>query len=121
MSSIQGALVVSWLERGGWKFLKESQPYTYQVFLLHIGATDILKRYRGTEVYWFYVQTLLDFFFSASERAEMCAELMRVPEFQNDPAFKAFRDAAKAEIRCHELISAIGDTAGIRASLRSVG
>ncbi|MEM9441693.1 MAG: hypothetical protein AAGA73_14700 [Pseudomonadota bacterium] len=121
MSTIQGALVVSWLERGGWRFLRDSQPDTYQVFLLHIGATDILKQYKGTKVYWFYVQAILDFFFSATERAEMCAELMRVPEFQNDSGFRVFLDAAKAEIRCQELVSVINQSAGIRASLRSVG
>lgn len=120
MSSIQGALVVSWLERGGWRFLKESQPHTYEVFLLHVGATDILKHYRGTEVYWFYVQTILDFFFSASERAEMCAELLRVPEFQSDPGSKVFVDAAKAELRCQELASMLDHKKGISASLRSV-
>jgi hypothetical protein len=115
MSSIQGALVVSWLERGGWRFLKDSQPYAYQVLLFHIGATDILSYYRGTEVYWIFVQSILDFFFSAAERAEMCEELLHAPEFQGDPAFRVFLDAAKAEIRCQELAVIVDQKTGISA------
>lgn len=128
MSSKQGACVVAWLERGGLRFLKGSQPHIYDVLLLHVGATDTLKRYASidkrqanTDAYWHYVQVILDSFFSAAERAEMCAELIEEPMFKDDPGFQPFLHRARAELRCRDLILIIEATASIRATLRSVG
>ena len=95
-------------------------PDVYQQLLLHVGGTDILKRYSGSRAYWQYVQTILDSFFTAAERAQMCAELIDEPLFRGDPGFYPFLVQAKAELRCQELISMIEETAGIRVKLRSV-
>lgn len=91
------------------------------MLLLHVGATDMLRGYSGAADYWQCVQTILDCFFTSAERADMCAELVGDPLFLDDPGFAAFTHQARAEIRCRELIMMIEATAGVRASLRSVG
>jgi hypothetical protein len=120
MSHHRGTCVVSWIERWGERFLKRAQSDIYDMLMLHVGGTDMLKRYAGTAVYWQNVQTVLDCFFTAVERAEMCAELIDEPLFADDPGFAHFLQQARAEMRCRELILMIETTAGIRASLRSV-
>lgn len=121
MSSLRGGYVVAWLERWGARFLKGPQPGIYHALLLQVGGTDRLRWYSGTEAYWQSVQAVLDCFFSAAERAEMCRELIDQPLFMDDSGFASFLHQARAEIRCRELVATIEATAGIRASLRSVG
>lgn len=121
MSSTRGGCVVGWFERWGGRFLRRSQPDIYQMLLLHVGGTDILRHYHGTDVYWQNVQTVLDCFFTAAERAEMCAELIDEPLFQGDPGFAPFLHQARAEMRCRHLVQLVEATASIRASMRSVG
>ena len=91
------------------------------MLLLHVGATDVLRGYSGATDYWQYVQVVLDCFFTAAERAEMCTELVSDPLFLGDPGFAEFVHEARAEIRCRELVLKIEATAGVRAFLRSVG
>lgn len=121
MSSLQGGCVVGWLERWGERFLKRPQPDIYQMLLLHVGGTDILRHYHGTDAYWQNVQTVLDCFFTAAERAEMCAELIDEPLFLDDPGFEPFRHRARAEIGCRKLVQVVDATASIRPSMGSVG
>lgn len=121
MSSKNGCRVIEWIERGGQRFLKASQQDIYQILLLHVGATDRLRQYSGTEAYWQNVQTILDCFFSATERAEMCAELIDDPLFLGDPAFRYFLHQARAELRCRELIAMVNEAGDIRAAIRSIG
>jgi hypothetical protein len=109
------------LERGGDRFLRSSQPYVYQQFLLHVGATDILRHYDVATAYWSYVQTVLDCFFTSAERAEMCAELIGEPMFRGREDFRPFLIEARSEIRAQEVMIAIDAVAGIKALLRSVG
>ncbi len=114
--------MVAWLERGGDRFLRDQQPDIYQQLLLHVGGTDVLRRYCGTEAYWLHVQTVLDCFFSSAERAAMCRELMDESLFEGDPAFPFFLDRARAELRCRELILLVEEVAlGMARPLRSVG
>ena len=119
MSSIRGRCVVAWLERWGDCFLRESQPYIYQQLLLHVGATDVLRRYDSAPHYWHHVQVILDCFFTSRQRAMMCAELISDPLFLDDPAFVWFRLEAKSEITCQELISNVEASPGVRAAQRS--
>ncbi|MGI9506618.1 MAG: hypothetical protein ACR2RE_26550 [Geminicoccaceae bacterium] len=121
MSSKQGDCVIEWIEHGGQRFLKGAQQDIYQILLLHVGATDMLRQYAGTEAYWQNVQTILDCFFSAAERAEMCAQLIEEPLFLGDPAFKHFLHQARAELRCCELAAMVKKTSDIHASIRSIG
>ena len=121
MSSKRGGRVIEWIERGGERFLKGAQPDIYQILLLHVGATDRLRAYAGNEAYWQNVQAILDCFFSAAERAEMCAQLIDEPLFTGDPAFEHFLHQARAELRCRELAAAVRAIDGIRASIRSTG
>lgn len=120
MSSLQGSCVVDWIERWGERFLKGPQPDIYQMLLLHVGGTDMLRQYSGDHTYWQHVQTILDCFFSAAERAEMCFELINEPLFQDDPGFVPFLHRARAELRCYELVSLIEQTGAVRTTLRSV-
>ncbi len=119
MSTLRGDDVIIWLERWGERFLRGSQPELYQMLLLHVGATDKLRQYSGSEAYWEYIQAILDCFFSAAERAEMCADLIKVKQFTKDPGCASFLQNAKAEIRCRELVGMIEAISSVRASLRS--
>ena len=87
--------------------------------MLHVGATDKLRQYSGSVTYWEYIQAILDCFFSAAERADMCADLIKEKQFTDDPGCVTFLHHAKAEIRCHELVGMIEASSGVRASLRS--
>ena len=89
--------------------------------MLHVGGTDVLKWYTGTEDYWQKVQLVLDSFFSATERAELCSQLIEQPLFLEDPGFEPFLHQARAEIRCREIVAMIEATVGIRAYHRSAG
>ena len=120
MSSLRGAYVVMWIERWGARFLKGPQPEIYQMLQLHVGGTDVLKWYSGSETYWQSVQAVLDCFFSGAERAQMCSELIEQALFLEDPGFTPFLHQARAEIRCRELVAVIENAVGIRTSLRSV-
>ena len=71
-----GAEIVDILERAGAQYLSQIEPDLYQAYLLNVGATQALRRYDGTETYWDRVQAILDAFFSSSERAEICTELI---------------------------------------------
>lgn len=124
METLRGEEVVTWLERWGERCLRVSQPELYQMLMLHVGATDKLRQYSGAdpccqEAYWQYVQAILDCFFSAAERAEICAEVIREQHFIDDPGCASFLHQATAEIRCRELVQMIEATASVRASLRS--
>ncbi len=121
MSRRHGQYVVAWLERGGERFLREAQPYVYQQFLLHTGATDILRHYDGASDYWQYVQAILDSFFTSAERADMCQQLVEAPFFQGREDFRPFLIQARAEMRAQEVIALVDAVEDIKASLRSVG
>ena len=121
MSRRYGQCVVTWLERGGERFLRTAQPYVYQQLLLHVGATDVLRRYDCPEAYWQYVQAILDCFFTSAQRAEMCSELIADPLFASRDDFRPFLMEAQAELRLQDILAGVDAVAGIRAPLRSVG
>ena len=120
MSSLRGDFIVAWIERWGERFIKGTQPEIYQMLQLHVGGTDMLRRYSGTDTYWQNVQTVLDCFFSSAQRAEMCTELINEALFIEDPGFRPFLHQARAELRCRELFSMIEESARLRNPLRSV-
>lgn len=121
MSKRHGQRVVIWLECGGDRFLRASQPYVYQQFLHHIGATDVLRHHDDTEAYWHYVQAILDCFFTSAQRAEMCGELIDDSIFAGREDFRPFLLEARAEIRAQEVMAVVDAVTGIKSSLRSVG
>lgn len=121
MTKRRGRCVVMWLEDWGERFLKPSQPYVYEQLLLHVGATDTLRHYHGTSAYWQSVQTILDNFFTAAQRGEMCAELIDEPLFRGRGDFWPFLAQAKAEFRVCELIAAVEVSVEIDATVRSIG
>jgi len=120
MPSLRGRCVVAWLEHGGDRFLRDILPDVYQQLLLHVGGTDVLRRYCGSSQYWQHVQVVLDCFFTSAERAVMCRELMEEPLFANDPGFRAFLIQALAELRSRELIAVTESMIRKRATLRSL-
>ncbi len=121
MSRRHGECVVNWLESGGDRFLRDSQSYAYEQFLLHVGATDILRHYDVAISYWHYVQNILDNFFTSTERAVMCRELIENPIFAGREDFRPFLIQARAELRTQELLVAINAVVETKAALRSVG
>ncbi len=121
MSGRYGQCVVTWLERGGDRFLRSAPTYVYQQFLLHVGATDVLRRYDSPTAYWNYVQAILDCFFTSEQRAEMCSELINSPVFAGREDFHPFLIEATAEIRLQEVIAGVDAIAETKAPLRSVG
>jgi len=121
MSGRYGQYVVTWLERGGDRFLQSALPHVYQQFLLHVGATDVLRCYDSAAAYWNYVQAILDCFFTSAQRAEMCCELINSPVFAGRKDFRPFLIEAQAEIRLQEVIADVDVIADTKAPLRSVG
>jgi hypothetical protein len=100
-----GAKVVDVLERAGARYLSQNEPHLYQAYLLNVGATQALRRYDGTETYWDRVQAVLDAFFSSSERAEICTELIAQQTLWELPEFRGFLMRALAERRLQRLLA----------------
>jgi hypothetical protein len=100
-----GAKVVDVLERAGARYLNQNEPHLYQAYLLNVGATQALRRYDGTETYWDRVQAILDAFFSSSERAEICTELIAQHALWGLPEFRGFLMRALAERRLQRLLA----------------
>lgn len=113
-----GAEIVDILERAGARFLEQSEPDLYQAYLLNVGASQALRRYDGTEAYWDRVQAILDAFFSSSERAEICTELIAPRELQQLPEFHGFLTRSIAELRLQSLLAAAPIGSGMRLSAR---
>ena len=101
-----GAEIVDTLERAGAQYLSQNEPDLYQAYLLNVGATQALRRYDGTETYWDRVQAILDAFFSSSERAEICTELIARRTLWDLPECRAFLTRALAERRLQSLLAA---------------
>ena len=105
-----GPLVVEVLEQAGTRFLEPLPTDVFQVFLHHVGATGSFRKYDGRKVYWQRLQILLDTFFTAVERAEICDELVsRLDLVGRRDAYDFFAEAlAERRLRAlrRELIDA---------------
>lgn len=110
-----GAQIIDVLERSGARYL---EPDPYQTLLLNVGATQALRRYDGTEAYWDRVQAVLDAFFSSSERAEICAELIARRALWSLPEFRAFLMRAIAERRLQSILGEAPIGWGMRSNAR---
>ena len=108
-----GAEIVDILEWAGTQYLKPGDPDLYRAYLLHVGAARPLRRYDGTERYWDHVQLILDAFFTSSERAEICAQVIGHHELRGCPEFRGFLTRALAERRLQSMLRA---TAVIRSA-----
>lgn len=100
-----GAAIVEILERAGARFLEPNEPDLYQAYLMNVGAAQTLRRYDGTETYWDRVQAILDAFFSSSERAEICNELLALGVLWTLPECHQFLMRAIAERRLKHLLA----------------
>ena len=112
-----GAEVVEVLERAGTQYLRQNEPDLYQAYLLNVGAAQALRRYDGTECYWDRVQAILDAFFSSSERAEICTELIAERVFWDLPEFRGFLMRALAERRLQSLLATAPIGSGLRPTV----
>ena len=101
-----GAVIVDILERAGARYLRQNEPDLYRAYLLNIGGTDTLRRYDRTETYWDRVQLILDWFFSATQRAQICAEVIAHGELCARPEFRGFLASAIAERRLQSMLVA---------------
>jgi hypothetical protein len=94
------------LEWAGAQYLKPADPDLYQAYLLQIGGTDTLQHYDGTEAYWDRVQVILDTFFSSSERAEICGQIIGHGALGRLSGFRGFLARALAERRLQSVLRA---------------
>ena len=109
-----GAEIVDILEQAGAHYLRQNEPDLYQAYVLNIGATEALRRYDGTETYWDRVQAILDTFFSSSERAVICTQLIADRALCALPEFRAFLTRAIAERRLQSVLGAAPIGSGMR-------
>jgi hypothetical protein len=100
-----GAVIVDILERAGARYLRHSEPDLYRAYLLNIGGADTVRRYDRSETYWDRVQLILDGFFSARERAEICVEVIAHSELWAQPEFRGFLASAIAEHRLQSMLA----------------
>jgi hypothetical protein len=100
-----GTVIVDILERAGARFLRHSEPDLYRAYLLNIGGADTVRRYDRTTTYWDRVQLILDGFFSARERALICAEVLAQGELRARPEFRGFLTSAIAEHRLQSMLA----------------
>jgi hypothetical protein len=121
MTDQLGERIVAWMERSGERYLKSSMPRVHQQLLLQIGGARTVIMYDGTTAYWQRVQAVLDCFFTAPQRAEMCSRLIVDRNLRARADFRHFLANALAEIRVHELAVSVATVRAMRASLRSVG
>jgi hypothetical protein len=96
--------VVSILEEAGEHYFGSESPDLHCVYLLQVGGTRELADTVGDTGYWRWVQALLDYFFSAAERAEICARLLQSVDFGAWPGSREFHATALAEQRLQELL-----------------
>lgn len=113
-----GAEIVNILERAGAQYLRQNEPDLYQAYLLNVGATEALRRYDGSEMYWDRVQAILDMFFSSSERAEICTQLIAHRALWPLPEFRGFLMRAIAERRLQSVFAAAPIGLGMRLNGR---
>jgi hypothetical protein len=99
-----GAVIVDILERAGAQYLKQSEPDLYRAYLLNIGGADTVRCYDRTATYWDRVQLILDGFFSAKERAQICTEVIAHGELWKRPEFRGFLGRAIAERRLQSML-----------------
>jgi len=100
-----GIDVVQILEASGERHLAASAPEVYRVFLLQVGSARHFRRSVRTETFWDWVQAILDTFFSAAERDEVCGQLLACAGLRARPEFRSFWERALAERRLQELIA----------------
>lgn len=101
-----GAQIIDILEWAGTQYLKPGDPDLYRAYLLHTEGTDTLQQYDGTERYWDRVQIVLDTFFTSSERAEICVQMLGHSGLRALPEFRGFLTRALAERRLQNMLRA---------------
>lgn len=101
-----GNQVVAILEYAGRRHLGPSSPL-FQLFGLQVGGTTTLLDYDGSRVYWQRVQVLLDAFFSASERTEICADLTQQIDLSDRPEAREFLCQARAELQLGRVLDGL--------------
>ena len=98
-----GIEVMEVLEQAGVEFFGPAAPDVLQVFLHHVGATSSFSVYDGRSVYWQRLQILLDSFFTADQRAEICERLLARLDFLGRQESYDFVAEALAERRLKEM------------------
>ena len=114
-----GAVIVGILERAGAQYLKQDEPDLYRAYLLNIGGTDTVRRYDRSATYWDRVQLILDGFFSSTERAQICTEVIAHGELWERPEFRGFLRRAIAERRLQSILATAPLAPRIRPNARS--
>lgn len=111
-----GTQVVAILEYAGRQHLGPSSPL-FQLFGLQVGGTTTLLDYDASRVYWQRVQVLLDAFFIADERAQICADLTQQIDLTDLPEAREFLCQARAELRLGRVLDGLNLGAVTRTAL----
>lgn len=101
-----GSVVASILEEAGERYLGPRGPKVREAFLMQLGGTRQMSAVARNAGYWRWVQALLDCFFTAEQRAEICACLLQRVEFGAWPESRDFQAMALAEQRLQALLAA---------------
>lgn len=104
MSEQVGISVFRVLEEAGEHWLP---PEVFQIFLFHIGGAEAVLRYRPSETYWKQIQTIIDSFFTLSQRAEICDRLLERSDLRVRPEFRGFCASALAEGRLRDMVAEV--------------
>lgn len=103
MSDQVGRSILRVLEDAGARYL---DPETLRIFLLQIGGGPSLHVYDGRSGYWRHVQMVLDVFFSAAERADVCAMILAEVDLDPRPEAWDFLASALAERQLQVMLGA---------------
>ena len=103
MSERVGETVLRVLEDAGARYLDQE---TLRIFLLQVGGGPSLRTYGSRSVYWRRVQMVLDGFFTAAERAQICGQIIRELDLASRPEAWDFLASAMAERRLQTMLGA---------------
>lgn len=98
-----GMTIVDVLNRAARRYLA---PEGYDAFVFQLEASGALDRYDGG-AYWDRVQAILDGFFTASQRAAICEQLIADGRLRERPEFHGFLIRALAERRVQGLVQVV--------------
>lgn len=114
MAKQVGGIVLNVLERAGIRFLKPTSPDEFELFMLHVGGGGSLRAYAPRSSYWRQVQVLMDTFFSAAQRAEICDALLEEAGIEHRLEALDFAASALAERRLQDMLTAPGSVLMVR-------
>lgn len=100
-----GTDVIRVLEDAGERYLASVSPDAHCLFLMHVGGARLFEA-RDSGAFWGGIQAILDGFFAAPERAEICGRLLERSDLQRRAECRTFVANALAERRLQVMMAA---------------